>query len=358
MLIKTTVKGYIGHMIFFQKIKKVLLGIYLKFQVHPLSQHQLNETITNAKQDLESIDNVPCPYFQEENFHNKTAQRDDIVFITSRFRSGSTLLWNIFRNLEGCTSLYEPFNERKWFDKENRGEQVDTTHVGVDDYSQEYNNMESLSKYYQDSWIDKSLYMDKKSWDPDMMSYICEMIEKSPNRPVLQFNRIDFRLPWLKQHFPNAKFIHLYRHPRDQWYSFLIDKQKMNKDDVQNTYEDAFYLDVWCDDLAKHFPFLDKRVTTHPYQRFYYLWKLSYLYGKKLCHQSISFENLTTNSKSVLTDLFVELNIDIDQVDNASTVLNPPPLDKWKKYADNTWFEALEKECEKQLLIFLDAQKS
>src|SRR4029453_9208736 len=36
------------------------------------------------------------------------------VFITARFRSGSTLLWNLFRHLSGCTSYYEPLNERRW----------------------------------------------------------------------------------------------------------------------------------------------------------------------------------------------------------------------------------------------------
>ena len=38
------------------------------------------------------------------------------IFITARFRTGSTLLWNIFRHIEGCTAYYEPFNERRWFD--------------------------------------------------------------------------------------------------------------------------------------------------------------------------------------------------------------------------------------------------
>ena len=39
------------------------------------------------------------------------------IIITGRFRSGSTLLWNIFRDLPECTAYYEPFNERRWFDK-------------------------------------------------------------------------------------------------------------------------------------------------------------------------------------------------------------------------------------------------
>ena len=33
------------------------------------------------------------------------------IFVTSRFRSGSTLLWNIFRHIGGMTTFYEPLNE-------------------------------------------------------------------------------------------------------------------------------------------------------------------------------------------------------------------------------------------------------
>lgn len=60
------------------------------------------------------------------------------VFITARFRSGSTLLWNLFRHVPGCTAYYEPLNERRWFDPASRGDRVDKTHVGVEDYWREY----------------------------------------------------------------------------------------------------------------------------------------------------------------------------------------------------------------------------
>jgi hypothetical protein len=40
---------------------------------------------------------------------------------------------------------------------------------------------------------------------------------------VLQFNEIDLRLPWFRAHFPTARILHLYRHPREQWCSSLFD---------------------------------------------------------------------------------------------------------------------------------------
>jgi len=60
------------------------------------------------------------------------------VFITARFRSGSTLLCNLFRQVDACTAYYEPFNERRWFDPSVRGNRVDPTHRDVEDYWREY----------------------------------------------------------------------------------------------------------------------------------------------------------------------------------------------------------------------------
>jgi hypothetical protein len=111
---------------------------------------------------------------------------------------------------------------------------------------------------------------------------------------------------------------------------------------------------VWCKDLAKHFPFLDKRQTPHPYQRFYYLWKLSYLYGEKECDQSLSFEQLTQNPNRTLNELFNLLKIDTRNIEQASSMLEKPNLHKWRQYADDDWFTTLELECEQNLTIFLN----
>jgi hypothetical protein len=71
----------------------------------------------------------------------RTCRRTDIVFITARFRTGSTLLWNLFRNTEGITAYYEPLNERRWFDPFRRGERIDATHRNVAEYLREYQGL-------------------------------------------------------------------------------------------------------------------------------------------------------------------------------------------------------------------------
>ena len=80
-----------------------------------------------------------------------TCERDDIILVSARFRSGSTLLWNLFRNLPGFVSYYEPFNERRWFDAAARGERVDATHRKVADYWAEYDGMAELGKVFDEA---------------------------------------------------------------------------------------------------------------------------------------------------------------------------------------------------------------
>ena len=83
----------------------------------------------------------------------RPSDRSDLVIITGRFRSGSTLLWNLFRQAGGFTAYYEPLNERRWFDPTARGDRTDSTHRNVSDYWREYDGLEALSRFYREDWI-------------------------------------------------------------------------------------------------------------------------------------------------------------------------------------------------------------
>jgi hypothetical protein len=344
-------------MIYPKQIKMHLINVFLKFLKHQTVQNSLNENIRQIHQLLPNIDNVTNPYFELPKQQTPIALREDPIFITSRFRSGSTLLWNLFRQIDSCTSFYEPFNERQWFNPSIRGSKVDDTHRGVNDYWAEYEQMEELRNLYNEDWIREALLMTEASWSPLMKSFIEKLIELSPKRPVLQFNRIDFRLPWIKHHFPNAKILHLHRNPRDQWCSFLTDSALMNKDKVESTYHDAFYLDVWCTDLAKHYPFLDPRITKHPYQRFYLLWKLSYLFGQKYADYSFSYDQLISDPTAELQKLLTAFNIKNIQLQSLLDIFASPAKEKWKTYADEDWFIQHEAICETILNLWLSEKK-
>ena len=230
-----------------------------------------------------------------------------MVIITGRFRSGSTLLWNLFRQAGGFTAYYEPLNERRWFDPSVRGNRTDVTHRNVCDYWREYEGLESLGQFYREDWIRRDLLMDENSWDPELRSYVDTLIDQAVGRPALQFNRIDFRLPWFRRQYPNATYIHIYRHPRDQWCSTLMGDVKLftkNAGFADFPPFDRFYLGMWAQDLKYHFPFLEEGRNSHPYQIFYYIWKLSYLFGVKYCDYSIQFESLVTDPDAEIANLF------------------------------------------------------
>ncbi len=280
--------------------------------------------------------------------------RKDVVFISARFRTGSTLLWNIFRSLEGITSYYEPLNERQWFSPAARGTRTDPTHKNVDDYWREYDGLEELGKWYRLDWIDRNLFMDASFWDPALRRYIEILIERAAGRPVLQFNRVDFRLPWLRKSFPAARIVHLFRHPRDQWCSTLLDPRAFPVSRGMDEYRphDHFYLRNWANDLKYQFPFLEETSTEHPYRMFYCIWRLSYAFGKRYSHFSLSFEDLITETRGTLGALFKFLGIEVSDWSRIESIVARPQLGKWREYAPDARFREYEEACEQLLRDF------
>jgi hypothetical protein len=306
--------------------------------------------------DIGPFDFSSQPYSDVGCLPNDTlsCQRTDIIIISARFRSGSTLLWNLFRAISGCTAYYEPFNERRWFDASSRGNLTDPTHRGVSDYWREYEGLDDLGQHYREDWIRHGLFMDAHSWDPAMKRYVEILVERASGRPVLQFNRIDFRLAWFRHHFPGARLVHLYRHPRDQWMSSLVDPARFTKDGTTSDFapHDHYYLRMWASDLKYHFPFLEERFVSHPYQMFYYLWKLSYLFGKRHAHVSLAYEDLLKSPENQLLKLLDILEIRGADLSSLTSLIDKPRSGRWKEYAGEDWFRRLETHCESVLADF------
>jgi hypothetical protein len=100
-----------------------------------------------------------------------------------------------------CTAYYEPLNERRWFDPSLRGNRIDNTHIGVDDYWREYDGLEHIGQWYQETGsIAICLWM--RILGTKSRCLYPRLINAAPNLAVLQFNRVDFRLPWLRHNFP------------------------------------------------------------------------------------------------------------------------------------------------------------
>ena len=193
------------------------------------------------------------------------------VFISGRFRSGSTLVWNLFRHVPGVTSYYEPFNERRWFDPAARGDQVDQSHLGVTDYWVEYDGLAELGRFFDPQWKFRNLYMSSAAWNLPMQRYIETMMARARGRAVLQFNEVDFRLGWLRARFPTVPILHVYRHPRDQWCSTLLGAARSAAQCRLREFAplDGFYLMSWARDLRHTFPFLTLAEDAFVYELFF-----------------------------------------------------------------------------------------
>lgn len=282
-----------------------------------------------------------------------TSRDNAPIFITARFRSGSTFLWQLFRALPDITAYYEPLNENRWF--LNLEYRTDPSHIGATDYDREYAGLSHLDAFYDENWIYKNFHMAAQDHDPNLVNYIQGLISATDKRPVLQFNRMDFRLQWLRAHFPSAILLHLYRDPRQQWMSIQKDGGL-----VSRTYKyaagdhfDLFYLFDWVRDLRRMFPFLEPE-GRHPYALHYYLWRMSYIYGRAFCDLSICYEELVENFSPVMDKILdtASIPVDSDGMENLGRLNTGKAGKTWDTYADAGWFEEIEQACDHTLRIF------
>lgn len=209
------------------------------------------------------------------------------IFVTARFRSGSTLIWNLLRQVKGLTTYYEPCHDNLLAHIQ-ADTPVQDSHRCVASYWDEYKPLvEELPALHRHEFGVTDLLLEAADEWPGLEKYIGALIERSPERPVLQFNRMDFRLPWLKARFPNATTIHLFRNPRDQWHSMT---RGLPEDRRPHPDENAYDLVLWAVALSGSFPFLLGPHIDHSYKRHYLLWRLSYLMGRRLSDLSLSFD--------------------------------------------------------------------
>jgi len=157
------------------------------------------------------------------------------IFIHSLFRTGSTYLWNKFRQNDKYDCYYEPLNQ---FLSEISKEKPYIW--GYDSHATDKaghpritkNHLAEYEKLLQPNqkgipFFKKAFSFDdycNNSPNPDLKKYIDHLIhaaDEEGKRPVLQFNRTAFRIKWFKTYFPGSTNIYLVRNPRDQWQSYI-----------------------------------------------------------------------------------------------------------------------------------------
>jgi hypothetical protein len=152
------------------------------------------------------------------------------IFIHSLFRTGSTYIYNKFRQQGNCYCYYEPFHE-SLLNLKNHQQTIDENlqkmmhHPAMNqDYFHEYESFldpktSSVPFFRKSFTADEFCYNEA---NPPLKKYIDFLILQSSGKiPVFQFNRSALRTGWFKSNYPKAINIYLLRHPRDNWMSHI-----------------------------------------------------------------------------------------------------------------------------------------
>ena len=296
----------------------------------------------------------PGRYGLPEPGRAQAAVERPALFITARFRSGSTFLWRLFDAIDGVTAYYEPLNPRRWHRSDSSGAVHDPTHRGVTDYRRNYDGLDHLDRFFHDDWSRHRLVMDAAAEDRDLERFIAGLVEAAPagRLPVLQFNRVDFRLPWLKSRFPAARIVHLLRHPRDNFLS-SIDPAAVTPATRLADFapHDRFLLREWAMDLTLFFPVLAVEEEAHPYLLFYLIWRLSQAAGQAHADLAVTYEDLCADPVPELRKALalVGRELPAGAEERLRALASGPRPPRWPDYADADWFAAIEAEAERRL---------
>jgi len=270
------------------------------------------------------------------------------IFITARFRSGSTLLWNLFRSVPGYRAFYEPCHDGLPQNIHNRW--TDETHQGVTSYWSEYRPIvETVRRLHRNEFGVARLYLEADDDYPEFEFYLRGLMDEcGDSTPVLQFNRVDFRLPWLRRRFSQARIVHLERNPRDSWLSMVRTLPISEWDHPLS--EDPYDLLLWSVSLSPQFPFLTADRIANSYERHYYLWRLSSLAGRRGADCTVDYDldlqQEPSRGLAKLAELAPALTPHLEQ---ALGLIHQHEPARWKRFRDAKWFEEIETRCETEL---------
>ncbi|RMF67896.1 MAG: sulfotransferase [Alphaproteobacteria bacterium] len=314
-----------------------------------------DELAGHLRQDVvPALPALPAAYPELSRSRPAAAPHRPALFVTARFRSGSTFLWQLLDAVPGVAAYYEPLNPRRWHRADSSGAVHDPTHRGVRDYRRHYEGLDHLDRFFRDEWSSHRLVMDARSEDRDLERFIAGLVAAvaADQLPVLQFNRVDFRLPWLKSRFPQARILHLYRHPRENFLS-AIDPQAVPPEATLEAFpaHDRFLLGEWAQDLALFFPVLQVEREAHPYLLFYMIWRLSHAAGLAHADLSIAYEDLCADPVVPVRAALELVGRDLPRkaADPLRALSLGPRRPRWPEYASDAWFAAIEAEGERRL---------
>lgn len=247
-----------------------------------------------------------------------TSNATNPIFIHSLFRSGSTYIFNVFRNSgAGYWCYQEPLNEHLLF-ATDAPEKLLETHKQTSShlrhpalkkpYFDEFFPLaEIIGNLFRKEFSYDEYFLSEKNADTDLITYFSALIDGAMGRPVFQCCRTAGRVAPLKS---GCSGIHLFlwRNPWDQWWSYKLDIyfdksnllianspsapafiQKLRKDLEIETFHSS---DFWIENEYIGRQRLD---ASGSYMLFYALWCHSMLEGRPHCDAMINIDRLSVS---------------------------------------------------------------
>src|SRR5208283_2524405 len=157
---------------------------------------------------------------------------DSSLFIQGMWRTGSTYIWNKFREQPRYRAFSEPFHELLLFEKEEDLRRKLPAEISLmarhpelkDFYFAEY-EFEALGgiRHFEKRFSYQTYCLGPESRDVSLQRYLFSLMEvawRHRERPVFKFTRGLMRAGWLHARFPSYTIL-LLRRPMDIWNSFV-----------------------------------------------------------------------------------------------------------------------------------------
>lgn len=319
-------------------------------------------------QDLKNLSSYLEEKMQLNDLKNQNLPKDSI-FITARYRTGSTYLYSLFSSLANVAAFYEPLHNQiiDWLNKhdiESEEVKYNASHTFLGNYFSEYKAIDQklFIRYYRREFGITNIVMSSMDEYDELKDYIAFILSSHPQKlKVLQFNRINFRLPWIKAHFPNALIVNLRRNPRDIYSSYLklhlkfYEKEDNSDDDLGETVE-GMGLNRELKALTEVSNPIFSIDDLNNYEKIYMLNQLSNKWADQFADLVIEYELLVQDPVGELSKIVsnipnFELNFESELIEPRKDRVNV-----WQQYYPESWFKECEAKCDnliEQILYFL-----
>jgi hypothetical protein len=267
------------------------------------------------------------------------------LVITGRFRSGSTLLWQVFDRSPRHVAYYEPCHDNL-LAQILHGRPL-ASHLGVGTYWSAYLPLlDTVRALHRPAFGYERLLLEADDEHPALEAWLDALVRAAaPRRAVLKFNRFDLRLPWLRARFPDATVLHIVRSPREAWASMVRHLPAKQRDDPDHL--DMYDLMQWSAALADELPFLIGSQADSSYARHYLLWGLSGFMATRHADVSIRFdEELLDAPELGLGKLARAAGLDDDELATARSILRPVERGRWRPWHPDEEFCWIETRCD------------